>query len=298
MRTDAVSASDEQTVREAPLQLGPDGHLVGILARPGGPAAVGEGPPRPAVLFLNAGVLHRVGPHRLHVILARKLAAQGVTSLRLDLSGIGDSRPVPGALSFRQSAVVDTCSAMDRLETDTDARRFVLFGLCSGADNALATATEDPRVVGLVLLDPPTYVTTLARARKLAARVRGLGTAGAVVAWGTSTLARRMRARLGTDTRPAQHADEEVSGGREMPPIADYRAQLGMLVDRGVAILSVFSGVLGERYNAPNQLFELFPELSGRVDVAYFPAANHTFTERDSQAALTSTVCSWIRRRR
>ena len=60
----------------------------------------------------------------------------------------------------------------------------------------------------------------------------------------------------------------------------------------------MFSGVLGERYNARNQLFELFPELRDRVDVAYFPAANHTFTEREAQAELTSTVCAWVERRR
>ena len=205
---------------------------------------------------------------------------------------------MPGALSFRQSAVVDTRSAMDRLEADTDARRFVLFGLCSGADNALAAAAVDERVVGLVLLDPPTYVTARARARRLAARVRRLGSMRAVAAWGAATLARRVRARFGAASGPPREADAEVSGGREMPPVAEYRAQLRTLVDRDVAVLAVFSGVLGERYNATNQLFELFPELRGRIDVAYFPAANHTFTERAAQAQLRSTVCAWLDRRR
>ncbi|AKU98433.1 hydrolase of the alpha/beta superfamily [Labilithrix luteola] len=284
-------------VKEQALQLGADGHLVGVLARPSAPPRVAGDLATPAVLLLNAGVIHRVGPHRLHVILARRLAARGMTSLRLDLSGIGDSRPVPGALSFRESAVVDTRSAMDRLAADGE-RRFVLFGLCSGSDNALATAAVDERVVGLVLLDPPAYPTARSRARKLAARVRGLGTARAVLTWGGATLARRLRARVDAARGRAAGEDDAVTGGRGMPAIAEYRARLGALVERGVAILMVFSGALGERYNATNQLFELFPELRGRIEVAYFPGANHTFTERDAQAQLVETVCVWMERRR
>src|SRR5688572_11629148 len=117
-----VAGGGEGMVEEQALQLGPDGHLVGVLARP---RAID--PARPLVVLLNAGVLHRVGPHRLHVVLARRLAERGLASLRLDLSGIGDSRPVPGALSFRASAVADTRTAMDWLAAETGTRRFILF---------------------------------------------------------------------------------------------------------------------------------------------------------------------------
>ena len=285
-------------VTEQALQFATDEHLVGVLTRAGVSPLALDGRPPPAVIFLNAGVLHRVGPHRLHVNLARQLAVRGVTSLRLDLSGIGDSHPVPGALSFRASAVVDTRAAMEQLDADVGAKRFVLFGLCSGADNALAPAAVDERVVGLVLVDPPAYVTSRARARKLRARLRRLGTARAVISWGAATVARRVRARIRAARTPApDENDEEVSGGRGMPPVAEYRALLTKLVDRRVAILAVFSASLGERYNDGDQLFELFPELRGRIDVAYFPAANHTFTELVAQAQLRSTVCAWMERR-
>ena len=289
---------------ERALQLGPDGHLVGVLSSPGAvPEPANAIAARPAVLFLNAGVIHRVGPHRLHVILARRLAARGVTCLRLDLSGIGDSRSVPGALSFRQSAVADTRSAMDWLAADTGARRFVLFGLCSGADNALATAAADERVVGLVVLDPPAYATLRSRARRLVGRVRQIGDARAAVAWGVELVARRVGARVTALIARAGRAagsgvvDKEArTGGREPPPIAAYRAQLTSLVERGVQILTVFSGAHRERYNHEDQLFELFPELRGRVDRAYFPAANHVFTELEDQALLASTVTAWMER--
>ena len=273
----------DAVVRERPLQFGPDGHLVGVLTMPGSPEAT---PVRSTVIFLNAGVIHRVGPHRLHVNLARRLAACGVTSLRLDLSGIGDSRPVPGALSFRQSAVADATTAMDWLAAETGHARFVLFGLCSGADNALATAMADPRVAGLVLLAPPAYVTPRARLRKLMTRLRGLRGPRDVAAWAGGGVLRRL----------GRSAPSEYVAGREVPPVAEYRAQLGTLVDRGVAILAVFSGDLRERYNHADQLFELFPELRGRIDRVHFPDANHVFTGLEAQAALMSTVTDWIAR--
>jgi hypothetical protein len=224
-------------------------------------------------------------------VLARRLAERGVASLRLDLSGIGDSRPVPGSLSFRASAVADTRTALDWLVAESGARRFILFGLCSGADNALAAAAVDERVVGIVLVDPPAYATPQARARRLLARVQQLGGVRAIAAWGAAAVGRRVGRRLSSSVRePAV----EVTGGREVPPAADYRAQLTALLARGVAIFSIYSGALGDRYNHADQLFELYPELRGRVACRYFAGANHMFTELAAQRALVAAIVDWI----
>jgi alpha/beta superfamily hydrolase len=61
--------------------------LVGIITDP--PEAERD-PQRPAIVCLNAGIIHRVGPHRLYVKMARTLAAMGFVVLRFDFSGIGD----------------------------------------------------------------------------------------------------------------------------------------------------------------------------------------------------------------
>src|SRR5690606_33422878 len=100
--------ADSQSFREVAQDLGPDRDLVAIRTAPEtGRAAIG-------VVLLNAGVVHRVGPHRLNVSLARRLAGVGLTSWRVDLSGIGDSRPIPGRLTFRESAVQDIRLTMDQ----------------------------------------------------------------------------------------------------------------------------------------------------------------------------------------
>ena len=60
--------------------------LVGVLSRPTRPV-----PDAPAIVILNTGIVHRVGHHRMYVLIARQLAAAGHPVLRFDFSGIGDS---------------------------------------------------------------------------------------------------------------------------------------------------------------------------------------------------------------
>ena len=146
------------------MRFGSEAQLVGIVTRPNAPLPT-------SVVILNAGVLHRVGPHRLHVLLARRLAERGFQALRLDLGGIGDSVASSDATTFRESAVADTRLAMTGLAT----RSHVIFGVCAGADNALATALADDRVAGIVLVDPYVYPTRLATVRALRMKIRRLG---------------------------------------------------------------------------------------------------------------------------
>ena len=86
----------------------------------------------------------------------------------------------------------------------------------------------------------------------------------------------------------------EPSEGRELPPRPVYRDMLRRLLDRRVQIFAIFSGALRERYNHADHLYELFPEVRGRIDRAYFPAANHMFTEGAARAALITAATDWI----
>ena len=73
--------------RESLVQLGAEGHLVGTLVQPTGPsAAVG-------VLFVNAGVIHRIGPHRIHVKLGRALAQDRRAVVAAGPDGTGGQWP-------------------------------------------------------------------------------------------------------------------------------------------------------------------------------------------------------------
>jgi pimeloyl-ACP methyl ester carboxylesterase len=143
-------------VRETPLRFGPDDGLFGILAQPEPPSPPSGQRARTAILMLNVGTNHRVGPNRLYVKMARHWARAGYHTLRFDLAGMGDSRSASGYTETRlysKDSVIDVRAAIDALSA-RGCDRFVLLGLCSGAYAAFQTALADSRVVAQVLLNP------------------------------------------------------------------------------------------------------------------------------------------------
>jgi len=142
---------------EQPLRFGVADHLFGVLSRPTSPP-VRE---RPAIVILNAGSVNRAGPHRLYVSMARRWVGRGFTVLRLDLSGIGDSPAAVGTaenLVYPRDGLADIAAAMDFLAAETGVGRFIVAGLCSGADLTFQIARRDPRLVGAVMMNPRTFL--------------------------------------------------------------------------------------------------------------------------------------------
>jgi len=142
-------------VRERPFVIErPQGRLVGTLAVPS------DGPSAPlTAVFLNAGAIRRVGPHRMWVDAARRWGLAGVTSLRLDLEGIGDSdgdgELFGDVAHFHGEQFFDqTRAALDALEAAGLGTRFILVGLCSGAYWAFHTALADDRVAAALMINP------------------------------------------------------------------------------------------------------------------------------------------------
>jgi pimeloyl-ACP methyl ester carboxylesterase len=137
-------------VKEEAVQFGGRKSLAGIVT-----SAPHENEDKPGVILLNPGIVHRVGPGRIYVKIARALAAQGFTVLRFDFSGIGDSSVRLDNLPFEESSVDETCAAMTFLQRTRDINRFILLGGCSGAAVSLETARSDRRVVGAILINFP-----------------------------------------------------------------------------------------------------------------------------------------------
>jgi predicted alpha/beta hydrolase len=147
---------------EVPVQLGEGKSLFGILTRPSTQGARQQS--NIGVLLPSVGAMHRIGPGRLYVLLARTLASLGLSTLRVDLSGLGDSRPAHGAAEntvYSPSAIADLHAAMDHLQQNFGLERFLLVGLCSGAYAAYKAATADSRACGVVTVNLPKFRWTL-----------------------------------------------------------------------------------------------------------------------------------------
>lgn len=150
-------APPDRPFSETPVFFGPDRSLFGILTMPRGMEA---GVALPAVIIVNAGVGTRIGPHRLYVEMARRWAALGYSVLRTDLSGSGDSPAPEGQPEcdpYPASALADIARAMDFLENRLDCRRFIVAGVCSGADLAFRAASDDSRIACSLVINPRSF---------------------------------------------------------------------------------------------------------------------------------------------
>ena len=146
----------EPGVLETPMFL-EDGRTFGIYCLPEACAAATA----PAVLLLNTGAVSRIGNARLGVRFARRLAQQGIASLRVDIGGLGDSMPSLDALNldglYAPSGVDDAARAA-RWLTARGHRGALLLGICAGAYVGLHAAAREPAVLGAVLVNMQKFV--------------------------------------------------------------------------------------------------------------------------------------------
>ena len=104
------------------------------------------------VIIVVGGPQYRVGSHRQFVLLARRLASAGFPVLRFDFRGMGDAEGSPRSF---ESVDDDICAAADALQRlHGGIRGLVLLGLCDAASACLMYALRDPRLAGLVLMNP------------------------------------------------------------------------------------------------------------------------------------------------
>jgi pimeloyl-ACP methyl ester carboxylesterase len=145
-------------LRERPLFFDvPGGRIFGVLTEPLGVRSELTG------VLLNGGFQRRTGPNRMWVELARRWAAQGVATLRLDTHGIGDfdsEDPMPGRVKdwYKPVYVEQPCAALEMLAERGLPPRFLLVSMCAGGYCAANVALADERVASVVMLNPRTLV--------------------------------------------------------------------------------------------------------------------------------------------
>ncbi len=278
---------------ERVLRFGTNNALVGVLTEARGTAGGSTDAQQPAVIFLNSGILHRVGACRWHVRLARSLSAEGFHCLRFDFSGIGDSEQRRDALSFEESAVLETRDAMDRMQRLTGTKQFVLMGLCSGADIAHIAALQDERVVGLHLLDAWSYRTPAFYWHHYAPRV--LKPSVWVNALRVRLAMLRDRLRPEPPARSSADIDYELpTYTRVFPPRDRVASELQALVNRGVRMRLVWTSGLPD-HNHRGQYTSHFRDVQfGSVlEEDHLPDADHILTGLADQATVTQRALRW-----
>jgi len=121
---------------EKPVVFNSSGvRLFGVVGTPTTPE-----PRRRGVVLIHGWGGYRIGPRRILVHAARRLAEAGFFTLRFDLRGRGDSAG-EGRKTCLDDMIEDTLHAVDFLSGATEAQRITLLGICSGANVAIGAAT-------------------------------------------------------------------------------------------------------------------------------------------------------------
>lgn len=269
--------------------------LVGVIASPASPAKVG-------VLVVVGGPQYRAGSHRQFVLLARALAARGVPVMRFDCRGMGDS--TGEARDFEHidedigAAVATFFGHVAGLEG------VVLWGLCDGASACCFHAPGNPRVAGMVLVNPwvrtpagqaETYLKhyywkRLADPRFWKKLLRGGVRLGASLRSLVSMAGQAASGQGGGQARgPARGPDlpDRMSGGVARCSV------------RFAVMLSGRDYVAREFEQAARDRREWRELLRGpRAEVVVFETADHTFSSRERRDALALATWDWLVRSR
>lgn len=271
--------------------------LVGVLARP--ESSNGEAGSRLGVLVVVGGPQYRVGSHRQFLLLSRKVAAAGFPVFRFDYRGMGDSS---GEQRDFEAVSGDIGAAVDAfLKACPSVKEVVLWGLCDAASASLiyVDATHDPRVSGLIVLNPwVRSETTLAQTHikhyygnRLMQKELWLK-----LLTGRLQLARSVRGLLKSVSLARSSAVEQEGEARSFQArmAAGWRACSG-------DVLLILSG---EDYTAKEFMGYAaanpeWSELVGRENVTRIDVcdADHTFSNAQSRAAVEDASLKWLAER-
>jgi hypothetical protein len=268
------------------------------------------------LLLFSAGGTHHIGPNRMYVTLARRLARDGITVARLDQSGIGDAETRPGAPDnavYADTGVPDMQAAITWAKQSLGGS-LAVAGLCSGAFHALRGALEDagtgaPAVDLAIPINSPVFhyvpgkpldfaTATAASETQRYKRAISEGVPWKKLLRGEVDVKHAARAvtRRARDT--AQAWAKELARKAKVPLPHDFASELLGFTERGGAVRFVFSGDDPGRMLLEQQGGSTLERLvaSARVALVSIPGADHTFTARWTQRRVLDELVRIVSR--
>ncbi len=266
------------------FKFGKDQNLVGVTTEPTNCMDICH---KPAVILLNAGLIHRVGLQRMNADIARSLSSMGVFAFRVDLYGVGDSTSNNDSLSFRQRAFNDIRQSMDFISLKYNINEFILIGHCAGADNAHFVTIADSRVIGAVFIDGFGYPT-------LEFRLKDYGGESKInlLKWSKVILRKIIDLSFGL---PARKTFFELYG-RKWPTHENAKSDIKKIIERDANLLYVYSGGVPVYYNYKNQFRDMFRDidLNGQVCIEYVKEADHNLSLLGPRDKIMKIIYNWI----
>lgn len=295
--------------------------LFGIVTEPSVPVSS----ERPTILLLNAGATTRIGPGRLNVHLARRLAEEGFRSFRIDFQGLGDSiqpDPTQENDSYAPTVFRDVQLAIDYLKSEHGVERCVLLGLCSGAYAAFQSAAQlaDTAIAESLLINPLTYFWRegmtidddpgrhLIRQHYYRHAMRDpkkwlrflTGRSGTSFATAARIVAKRIEMALLPRKSKSTPKQEEVCRGFPGHPVKqDLGGDLHRIIGHGRHLSMFFSdtdpGYMILKHYAGREAAKL--EKRGEIEFRFFANSDHTFSREEPRRRLIASIKEHLQER-
>ncbi|BHH86274.1 alpha/beta hydrolase family protein [Desulforhopalus sp. 52FAK] len=267
-------------MKEHAFRYGEHNQGLGVLTMPDDPVNA------PVVVMLNSGLSYRAEPYRLNVLAGRLLAEIGYICLRVDLSGKGDT-PARENISNRESVALDWQFIKKALQHEFGDRNFIIFGLCSGADNGIKIAAQDTSVKGLILLDAVSKRDKRFRRRDFFNKVTNISK------WKDfhNILYRKIKTQLSSDDDPSAFP----MSLRDEPTDIDMDNCFNNLVSLDGRILAVFTGQTLYHYNELGQFSRTMgvEGLEQITEEIFWPNAEHIYPVEVHREQLLQKIASW-----
>lgn len=283
-----------------------------------------------ACLLLSPGVKMRVAPHRLYRKIEDEFLARGISVMRVDFYGLGDSE---GELPEQQldqlyrqvqlgRHVEDVRAAMDWLAEQRIASRFIVGGLCGGALTGLLAAEGDRRIAALYALGLPVALdgtgvhgaALMTRGQLDDLRRSYLRKLLDPASWRRflaarsdyRTIYRALLVALGLDRlrrRRTQAVQQLPPPEKPLAPNLNHAFVRAMfsLLNAGAPALLLFSGAdrlhweFEEKFRQPWET--ALQHFSKQLEVQVIPAANHVLSEPAWIAAARRMTAEWLQAR-
>lgn len=247
--------------------------LVGIIDVP-------ERPIERGLLVVTDAAQYRVGGHRQFALLSRTLAGRGIPVMRFDHRGCGDSEG-----DARSCDIIDDdirSAIAEFFMHIPDMKEVVIWGLGEAATAAALYAHTDPRVRGLILLNPRVEIPS--PAARPGPRQYYLGRLGELAFW----------KKVATG-----HVDFAASAAALRQHLREAAADKTMaLPERVLAGLSCFEGqtlvVLGGADDSAHEFDQLIGKHELKCRRVEIPLSNHTFASREWRDEVAKVAAHWI----
>lgn len=295
LRTSARLGVGDREIEETVVS--PGAGMFGILSRPL------DGATERGLIVLNAGAIRHIGANRFDVTFARQLAAEGLSVLRVDLSGLGDSPARAGQREnevFGPHSIEDVGICVDWMRA-RGVRELIVGGLCAGASHALSAVLAGQPIDAACLVNCPVFAPKAGFRPSDDRRFKDIAHYNKSVkstrSWrklfsGKVDLRRIARVAIWKVMLEGKHAAGEAARRIGIPLPHDLSRRFAALARRGVRLHFLYSGDDPGLVRLAIEAGSSVPKLcrAGQFSMHVFTGANHIFTQRWAQASLRQAL--------